>query len=286
MTESQIRSKVIQTAKKYLGCKESNGSHKQIIDRYNSHKPLARKYPVKYTDAWCATFVSAVAIECGYTDIMPTECSCSKMITLYKNLGRWQESDSHIPSLGDVIMYDWDDSGSGDNKGSADHVGIVVSVSGNKIKIIEGNYGDSVAYRTIKVNDKYIRGYCLPDYASKADSVEAIAPVTLPKDEKKEHILEWQKAAIADGFKFPKYGADGEWGAECESVAKNAIVKKRASYLYKNLTKIVQRTVGVEADGLCGGNTSTAIKKYQKANKLDADGAVGINTWRKILGVK
>lgn len=286
MTESQIRSKVVQIAEKYLECKESDGSHKKIIDLYNSHKPLARSYPVKYTDAWCATFVSAVAIECGYTDIMPTECSCSKMITLYKNLGRWQESDSYIPFLGDVIMYDWDDSGSGDNKGSADHVGIVVSVSGNKIKIIEGNYGDAVAYRTIKINGKYIRGYCLPDYASKVDSAETVVPVTPAKDEKKERILEWQKAAIADGFKFTKYGADGEWGAECESVAKNAIVKKRASYLYKNLTKIVQRAVGVDVDGLCGSNTSNAIKKYQKENKLDADGAVGVKTWKKILGVK
>ena len=39
----------------YLGCKEANGSHRKIIDLYNSHKPLARGYAVKYTDAWCST---------------------------------------------------------------------------------------------------------------------------------------------------------------------------------------------------------------------------------------
>ena len=74
MTELEVRQKVLNTAKQYLGCKESDGSHKKIIDIYNGHKPLARGYAVKYTDAWCATFVSAVSILCGYTDIMFTEC--------------------------------------------------------------------------------------------------------------------------------------------------------------------------------------------------------------------
>lgn len=99
-------------------------------------------------------------------------------------------------------------------------------------------------------------------------------------------VLEWQKAAIADGFKFPKYGADGEWGSECAGVATKAIVKKRWKYTNKNLTKIVQRVVGVKVDGLCGKDTRNAIIAYQKKNGLTADGEVGINTWKKILGVK
>ena len=52
MTEKELRAKVVLIAEKYLGCKESNGSHRKIIDLYNSHKPLARGYRVKYTDAW------------------------------------------------------------------------------------------------------------------------------------------------------------------------------------------------------------------------------------------
>ena len=98
-------------------------------------------------------------------------------------------------------------------------------------------------------------------------------------------VLEWQKAALADGFDFPKYGADGSWGSECENVAKSAVVKRRIKYRYKNLTKIVQKAVGAKIDGLCGFDTEAAIKAYQKANGLTADGIVGINTWKKILGV-
>lgn len=99
-------------------------------------------------------------------------------------------------------------------------------------------------------------------------------------------VKEWQKAAIADGYKFPKYGADGAWGSECESVAKKAIVKKRLAYTNKNLTKLVQKVVGVEADGLCGKGTAAAIKVWQKANGLIADGCVGVNSWKKMLGVE
>jgi len=170
MTEKELRQKVANTAIGYLGCKESDGSHKKIIDIYNAHKPLARGYAVKYTDAWCATYVSAIAILCEITDIMPTECGCDKMIALYKNLGRWKEDDSYTPSVGDVIFYDWDDSGVGDNTGSSDHVGIVTAVSGTSVTVIEGNKNDAVGYRSMTVNGKYIRGYGLPNYASKAAS--------------------------------------------------------------------------------------------------------------------
>lgn len=168
MTEKEVRQKVVDIAVAWLGCKESDGSHKKIIDVYNSHKPLARGYAVKYTDAWCATFVSAVAIKAGLTDIIPTECGCNQFIALAKNKGIWVENDAYKPSAGDMILYDWQDSGSGDNTGGADHIGIVVSVSGSTIKVIEGNISNSVGYRNIAVNGKYIRGFVTPKYSSKA----------------------------------------------------------------------------------------------------------------------
>ena len=97
-------------------------------------------------------------------------------------------------------------------------------------------------------------------------------------------VSRWQNAAIKDGFKFPKYGADGAWGAECIAVAQKAICKKRIGiYKFKNLTRIIQETVGVAADGKFGNDTKNAVMKYQRANGLVADGAVGLNTWKKIL---
>lgn len=163
------RERIVNTAIEWLGCNKADGSHKKIIDTYNAHKPLARSYKVKYTDAWCSTFASAVAIKAGLTDIIPTECGCEKHIALFKKLGSWQERDEYKPSAGDYIFYDWDDTGTGDNTGHSDHVGIVVSVSGNKIKVIEGNMSNKVGYRTISVNGKYIRGYGVPKYKTEAN---------------------------------------------------------------------------------------------------------------------
>lgn len=184
MTEKELRQKVVNTAISYLGCKESNGSHKKIIDLYNSHKPLARGYKVKYTDAWCSTFVSAVSVKCGLTDIIPTECGCGKHIELFQKLGAWVEKDSYIPSPGDVIFYAWSDSGKGDNALYPDHVGIVVSVSGSVIKVIEGNKDNSVAYRNIAVNGRYIRGYGVPKYSTKATTKETTKATTTEKEVK------------------------------------------------------------------------------------------------------
>lgn len=176
MTENQLRQKVVKIAVSYLGCKEADGSHRKIIDLYNSHKPLARGYAVKYTDAWCSTFASAVAIAAGLTDIIPTECGCEKHIALFKKLGAWVENDAYVPKPGDYIFYDWQDGtnyATTDNTGAADHVGIVTEVNGSTITVIEGNMSDAVGYRHIAVNGRYIRGYGVPKYASKATGTDA-----------------------------------------------------------------------------------------------------------------
>ena len=159
-----LRSKIVAQAQAWLGKKESDGSHKEIIDVYNSHKPLARGYKMTYKGAWCSTFASAVAIKCGYTAIIPTEVGCEKHIELFKKLGSWRENENYTPKPGDYIFYDWDDNGSGDNKGWSDHVGIVEKVVNGKITVIEGNCDNAVKRRTISVNGRYIRGYGIPKY--------------------------------------------------------------------------------------------------------------------------
>ncbi len=118
-----------------------------------------------------------------------------------------------------------------------------------------------------------------------AESINALA-VKSAAQTKENLVLSFQKAAIADGFAFPRFGADGYWGTECESVAAKCVVKKRAKYLYKNATALVQRLLGITADGKCGAATDKAIRAYQKANKLSVDGAVGRASWKKLLGVK
>lgn len=253
MTELELRNQVVAIMEDWVGLKESNGSFKPIIDLYNSHKPLARGYKVKYTDHWCATTVSAAFIKAGLTDIAPTECSCAKMIELYQKLGRWEEKDSYSPAVGDIIMYDWDDDGKGDNTGHPEHVGIVSKVLGKIITVIEGNKSESVAKRTMKVDGKYIRGYCLPDYASKASSAAASAPKgDFKTTEMSVPIL--------------KKGAKGE-----PVEALQTLLNLRAN------SKL-------DVDSSFGPSTDKAVKDYQKDEGLAVDGSVGAATWTKLIG--
>lgn len=167
--ERALRLQVVSTAEQWLGCKESDQSHQPIIDIYNAHEPLAQGYLVKYEDNWCATFGSVVAIQNKLTDIIPTECGCQRQINLFAQMGRWEENDAYIPLPGDYIFYCTKNRLPGDCTDWSDHVGIVVGTCLGYIKVIEGNAGEQVTYRYIPVNDITIRGYGLPDYASKVN---------------------------------------------------------------------------------------------------------------------
>lgn len=168
--EAALRLQVVRTAEGWLGYNEGDSSHKTIIDLYNTQEVLPVDYVVQYTDSWCAAYVSAVALQCGLTDIIPPECGCERQIGLWQALGRWEENDDAIPLPGDLIYYNWDTTKQGENTGWSDHVGIVVGTKWPFVKIIEGNKNDAVTYRVILLGDKTIRGFGKPDYAHKENN--------------------------------------------------------------------------------------------------------------------
>lgn len=248
---SCTRTQIINQAREWIGYNEADGSHKKIIDLYNSHKPLARGYKLKYTDAWCAGTVSALAIACNATDIIPTEVSCAKLIELAKAKGIWVEADNYIPLPGDLILYDWQDNGNGDNKGNPDHIGICESVVGDTITVIEGNYQNAVGRRLMRVNGKYIRGYITPKYdaepvkTTKKEEVCAVDVKVLKKGAKGSNVKAMQILLMGYGCYCGGYGADGSFGTGTES----------------------------------------AVRAFQKAKGLTVDGVCGPATWSKLLGV-
>lgn len=173
------RSKVVSIMQGWVGKSRSAGTHHDIIDCYNTIKPLPRGYKVTYKDAYCATTVSAAFHKAGYGAIFPSECGCGAMVDLAKKMGIWVENDAYVPSAGDCVLYDWDDNGKGDNTGYPDHVGMVEKVSGNTIVVIEGNMsGGIVGRRNLAVNGKYIRGFVCPKFTSAGTTT-----TTEPKEE-------------------------------------------------------------------------------------------------------
>ena len=160
------RNDVVNLVNSWEGRNEADGTHKYIVDIYNSHLPHPRNTKMQYNWAWCTCTWSALAVKLGYTDIMPIEISCYYIIEEAKKMGCWHENDAHIPGLGDGVLYDWDDNGVGDNTGNPDHIGTVIYVNKESgyMVVMEGNYSNAVKKRTIMINGRFIRGFICPKY--------------------------------------------------------------------------------------------------------------------------
>lgn len=293
MTELDLRRRVCDQATAWLGRKEADGSHRVIIDVYNSIEPLPRGYRMGYDDPWCAAFVSAVAQTLGLCSYIYPECGCGPMVAHYQAAGRWMERDDYLPDLGDVIFYDWEDSGIGDNTGAPDHVGLVIAINGDAITVVEGNCGNAVRTRSIRRNGLTIRGYGLPDYAAAAaaeqviieDGPAAAAPeepagadapggpepgvpdqgtVTLP--------------ALPEGWSYValptlQIGDGGEGSPLEEAVRAAQLLLKGRGF-----------PVGwMGADGDFGRKTESAVGQYQRDRIIERDGIIGPETWRKLI---
>ena len=176
MTEKELRQKVADAITSWVGATKGSTKHKEILAIYNGHKPLARGYTVKTTDAYCATTVSAAYIKAGIAEYTGTECGVEKYVEIAKGLGIWVENDAHKPGIGDACVYDWDDTGKGDWTGYSDHIGIVTKPAASAFVVTEVNMsGGKVGTRTMAVNGKYIRGFICPNFAEIAKKLGGTA---------------------------------------------------------------------------------------------------------------
>lgn len=203
------RQKVVALARSWIGKNESDGSFKSIIDIYNSYEgTLPRGIKMQYDWAWCACTWSALAVALGYTDVMPIEISCENLIKRAQEMGVWVEDDAYRPLPGDAVLYDWQDDGVGDDIAWPDHVGVVDSISGNTIVVIEGNKSNAVGTRNLKVNGRYIRGFITPKFLD--EEVDPIITPTKSIDEVAAEVLQgiWgngvarKEALIAAGYSY------------------------------------------------------------------------------------
>ena len=172
---SRSRQAVVDFARSLVGLNEQDGSFKKIIDIYNSQSSLPRGVKMQYSWEWCAVTCSAIAIQLGYTDIMPVEMGVGELVNKAQQMGIWQENDGYIPSPADLIVYDWQDRSVGDNKGWPDHIGTIEIVNTNSgyMTVIEGNFGQAVKRRSVLINGRYIRGFVTPKYDIQAVVIPA-----------------------------------------------------------------------------------------------------------------
>lgn len=254
------RQKVVDLAKSWVGKNEADGSYKTIIDIYNTMTSFPRGTKMLYSWPWCACTWSALAVKLNYTTIMPVEISCYYLIEAAKKMGIWQESDSYVPKPADAVLYDWDDSGNGDNTGNPDHVGTVESVNeaAGYFVVIEGNYSNAVKRRTVSINGRYIRGFICPKYDDDT--------VSDPAQESGKNVSEIAHEVIA-----------GQWGNG--DARKKALEAKGYNYseVQAEVNRILNGSATQPKDEVQDQNqpiekkvTSTCYAKYKDASLAGA----------------
>ena len=263
---------VINVIRGWIGYSEGNGKHRTIVDIYNAYGAIhgyPRGYKVPYTVAWCDVTVSAAFIKAGAVDLIGgIECGVEEHIQIFKRAGIWIEDGTITPKPGYIICYNWDQYGQ-PNNGYADHIGIVESVKGDTMTVIEGNYNDAVQRRSIRIGWGYIRGFAAPKYADNSinNSTNSIKNSTnsINNSTIQATTYSFTPATVQNG-----------------SVGKSVLLLQT---LLRGLGYLGNDSRQLDLDGVAGGNTIGALRRYQADHALTADGVAGVQTWGCIIGL-
>lgn len=155
---------VIRIATAEVGYQEGrSGGHWNNKQKYSTAVP-----GLEWSDyqAWCATFVSWLALTAGAAALFPRTASCAAGVAWFKSKGQWSE----YPAVGSQVFF---------GPGGGSHTGLVVSYDATTITTIEGNTntsgsaeGDGVYRKTRPRHDSYVYGYGYPDYAAGIKSAD------------------------------------------------------------------------------------------------------------------
>ncbi len=241
--------KLLSIARAEIGVAEDPlGSNKvKYNSAYYGREVSGERYP------WCMVFVWWCFREAGLSQLFcggGKTASCTALMKWAQREGRFAMGDYRA---GDVFLYQLD------TDDSSEHTGICTGEKDDRGRylVIEGNHNNRV--ELVARSDAELWGAYRPAWAealedgntsSGADAPpspqgEGITLPTLSKGATGSAVKAMQILLMGWGFSLPRWGADGEFGAE----------------------------------------TRAALKAFQQGACLAADGICGPETWRKLLGV-
>lgn len=179
-----------------------------------------------------------------------SSCNTSAVVKYYKGFFKRKGKIYSSPKPGDIAFY------------GNDHVGLVISVSGSSMVVVEGNTGNAVKKKTRPISDSGCFGR--PSY----DKKPSPTPPS-PTPDKKPYPGEWPVRPSRGYFQrydkgpevvklqklllwtkpgcLPKYGADGDIGSETLQAVYDC-----------------QGIWGTKQDKFYGANSEKAAKAYKK----------------------
>ena len=194
--------------------------------------------------AWCCAFVWWVFKHSGASELFYDGKKCAGCTTLMNFYKGKGQLVSGPYKPGDLVFFQFDDDA------ASDHIGIIEKDNGDTISTIEGN--------TSVGNES--NGGCVMRRTRKKSLIMAVAR---PK---------YSDAPAVQGVKTVQVDLpilkSGSKGNEVKTA--------------QRLLNALGHSCGT-ADGIFGTKTVTAVKSFQKAKGLDADGVVGIKSWNALL---
>lgn len=160
--------------------------------------------------------------------------------------GTW-ENVTNYAKPGYIVFFDW---GGSNTRSKIDHVGVIEKVLGNgRVQTIEANTGSpGVCARRVRSHQD-IAGFGRPAYSA-------------PKPTKPTALKYPYKSSL---MRFGWYNSPN--------------VRRVQDQLNKEGYK-----PALAEDGDFGRKTETAVKWFQRKNKLEVDGIVGPKTWARLFG--
>ena len=224
------RQQFVDTAKKYLGYTETNGTAQKIMDLYDEminktdvcSRWGCRKLYFAKNWHWCEAYVSAMAYVAGCTDVVPCEMSCWSVQQMAKkglNGSKWipyGSGNQNNIQIGDLVLFDWDGGHS-----ETDHVGIITSVSASGFTTVEGNtqgtgsgdnYLGKVGTRSVNWTNNVVTGFIHCNFSASGSS-------TKPKE-----LTEAEAKKIAQEVWYGKWGNGEERKRRLEQAGYNYFV--------------------------------------------------------------
>ena len=225
-----------------------SGNYTKYGKEMNELYPSVMDYPAPYCDAfvdWC--FQKAYGV-CNAKGLLGGDFN--DYTPASANLYKQKNAYYNEPEVGDQVFFK--------NETRICHTGLVKKV--DKINRVfwatEGNTNNMVAERKYNFDDPAIDGFGRPKYdkaepqsietsskTTKGDNTVNIELNVIKKGSKGEQVKTLQRLLIAMGYSCGSSGVDGAFGSA----------------------------------------TDSAVRKYQKANSLEVDGIVGVNTWNSLL---
>jgi hypothetical protein len=204
--------------------------------------------------AWCGSFVNWCAHQAGVK--IPNTVSTVAGAAAFKKMGTWFEADcGQSPQPGDILYFDFP----GDGVDRISHVGICSGIeSDGVVSTIEGNTSSKK-----KGSQRNGGEVCLQTRAYKPNKAKVLVSIV--------------------GWGRPNYKGN-EVRAKVPAQEAPAFPGTIKPGNKGEGVKVIQRALGLMADGDYGQITKKAVISFQdNHDNLDSNGIVGPKTWAELI---